>query len=102
MWSKVKNWFSGLFKKEEVVELPKEIQLPVEEVESPLNKKAREVLALSITDLVRQVVEQKKPCEHNTRKLKGQLWVHVAGKKFELHNEMVCIKCKDSVIQPIK
>lgn len=109
-FSKVKNWFTGLFKKEkieQVVEqpvvevLPSVIETLVEvpkQEESELSKRARETKALGPADLVKPA---KKECEHALM-FNKQTWVRISDKKFELHNELNCTKCHDRKVVPIR
>lgn len=103
-FSKVKNWWNGLFKKEEPKVEVKEAAVAVVEVpkpvESELSKKAKEVRALGPSDLIREL-PVKKECDHILT-FKKQTWVRVSDKKFELQNEMMCTKCTSHKILPIR
>lgn len=96
-FSKVKEFFAGLFQKEkEVVAEIVEVAAPVEDLE----KKAREKLAIGLADLDEKVAEIEDECDHEYMRLK-QTWVRIATGRFELHNEMICKVCKDTVVKPI-
>ena len=102
-FNKVKTWFKGLFKKEEVILTPvvAEEVAPVKQ-ETDFSKKAKEVLALGPSDLLENVSEamEKKVCDHILT-FKKQTWVRVSNKKFELQNEMMCTKCDSHQTLPI-
>jgi hypothetical protein len=73
--SNVKEWFRKLFVKVET---------------KALEKLVREKLALSPRDL----------CDHNFAV--KQVWTRVAIRKYELQNEITCVKCKDQRVVAIR
>lgn len=105
-FSKVKNWWKGLFKKEEPKQEVVEVAIPtiVEEAEvvkeTELSKKAKEVRALGPSDLEEAAVVVKKECDH-ILSFRKQTWVRISDKKFELQNEMACTKCDSRKVLPI-
>ena len=126
LFSKVKNFFAGLFKrifkKKEVKAI--EVAAPVEiksvnpvkivltpsvveepKVESPLVEQVKATRALSPNDLVELLKEAKQNikdnCDHEHALVK-QAWVRTTGQKYELHNEIICSKCKEKKTVPIE
>ena len=99
---KAATWIKELFVKKAPIESSAVILAPLKKVPS-LEKKARESLALGpseLRDKISQKIEQFK-CEHNPVITK-QVWVKVAQSKFELQNQLTCVKCKEQNILPIR
>lgn len=106
-FTKAKEWWKGLFKKEESVSVVvKEIPVTAVAIEAPkkeeseLSKKAKEVRALGLSDLIKPVSKVAPECDHNLT-FKKQTWTRVSDKKFELQNEMACTKCASRKVLPI-
>ena len=80
-----------------VESLKKELENQPEKAtpETTLNKAAREKLALGSVELAQKKDEapKKVTCSHSYS-LNKQVWVKIAKKKYELRNDMVCLKCE--------
>ena len=91
---------------------PIEVKVPpklVVKPETSLSKLAREKSALGISELfektkkVEKVVKEaikKSQCDHQFVQL-TQKWVKIKKRKFELQNELLCLKCDVKKFQPI-
>lgn len=111
---KAAAWIKNLFVPKAPLTTPEEIVAPLAgtvapEVKLPpkkateLEKVAREKLALGPSDLKEKISQklEKFHCAH-TPVVAKQVWTKVAPGRFELQNEVICTKCKESKIQPIR